>query len=556
MNVTDRTNSRRGNNSNVHRRTYNVPTEVQSVPKQSSRRRPSGSTEWAAVQHVVQSSEVMPAIAESSQVDQSRRKKSGNPSSVPTASRSFIVAIDEVSSDRGRKSKPRQRHHSRLLPENTTHVGAPHPVEAPLSITITKEERSKSQESTRQTSKSAPSDPESSVRNLADLHPDYSGPLAAADFAQMKREIDNLRKSALDSKKAVKKQNKVIEELKQQEHTTSQKLKETESQVQKLLNKSRKAEELHTQFVTTVENNVQCQICMELLLKPYALSPCGHILCVTCLQEWFRKAPMGDDDMDDVDDPAYILHRRKTCPCCRTKVLHRPIPIFAVKSIATALAKVKGTCPSTASPSRDAISELDPWKGIFPPHDQGDSGETSGGDEDEGDDDDDDYEEDDDHSSDWYEDVFSYGTDSDEEPYNGGYVYPQWEPPTVIVDEDDYLFDQLDASEFNALRRGVTLQMLREYNVRYSHEEGLVAHDEDYNRYFLGWNIRLSSDDEDGEGFMQYVMEDVVNRPERWRVVEYDDRAFDAHLLVREDDVHDYADTDSDYNYMDVDGGQ
>ncbi|KAI6124627.1 hypothetical protein EV401DRAFT_1941771 [Pisolithus croceorrhizus] len=520
MNVTDRTNSRRGNNGNVHRRTYNVPTEVQSVPKQSSRRRPSASTEWVACATFGSVKwrdachcRIVPGRPE--QAEEVREILS----SIPTTSRSFIVAIDEASSDH-------KRHHNRLLPENTAHGGAPHPVETPLSIV--KEERSKSQESTRQTSKSAPSDPESSVRNLLDLHTDYSGPLAAADFARMKREIDSLRKLAHDNKKAVKKQNKFIEELKQQEHTTSQKLKEAELQVQKLQSKSRKAEE----FVATVENNVQ-------------LSPCGHVLCVTCLQEWFRKAPMGDDDMNDVDDPDYILHRRKTWSSTV------PIPIFAVKSIAAALAKVKGTCAAAVSPSRDAITELDPWEGIFPP---GGSGETSEEDEDEEGEDDDDYEEDDDRSSDWYEDAFSYGTDSDEEPYNGDYVYPQWEPPTVIVDEDDYLFDQLDAGEFNALRRGATLSMLREYDVRYSHEEGLIAHDEDYNRYFLGWNIRLSSDDEIGEVFMQYIISDVVNRPERWRVVEYDDGGFDAHLLVREDEVHDYADTDSDYHYMDVDG--
>ncbi|KAI6044439.1 hypothetical protein EDC04DRAFT_2642615 [Pisolithus marmoratus] len=526
MNVTDRTNSRRGS-SNAHRRTYCVPTETQSVPKQSSRRRPSGSTEWAAIQQLAQSSGVMPAIPESSQVDQSRRKKPGNPSSIPTTSRPFMVAMDEANSDRGRKSKPRQRHHSRHLPENTTHAGASQPVETPLSIA--KEERPP-------------------FGTLFDLHADYSGPFAAAEFAKMKREIDGLRKLAQESKKTVKKQNK--KELKQQEHTANQKLKDTESQVQKLQSKSKKAEE----FMTTVENNVQCQICMELLLKPYALSPCGHVLCVTCLQEWFRKAPMGDDDMDDIDSITYILHRRKTCPCCRTTVLHRPIPIFAVKSIATALAKAKGASPTAASPNRDVASELDPWEGIFPPH--GQEGCREADEEDEDDDNDEDYEEDDDRSSDWYEDVFSYGTDSDEEPYDGGFVYPQWEPPTVIIDEDDFLFDRLDASEFNALRRGVTLQMLREYDMRYSHEEGLIAYDEDFNRYFLGWNIRLSSDDGNGEGFMQYIMDDVTNRPERWRIVEYDDGAFDAHLLVREDEVHDYADTDSDYNYMDVDGRQ
>jgi hypothetical protein len=35
----------------------------------------------------------------------------------------------------------------------------------------------------------------------------------------------------------------------------------------------------------------------------YSLSLCGHVVCVTCLQEWFRKAPAIEDEMYDNSDP-------------------------------------------------------------------------------------------------------------------------------------------------------------------------------------------------------------------------------------------------------------
>lgn len=279
---------------------------------------------------------------------------------------------------------------------------------------------------------------------------------------------------------------------------------------------------------------------MELLLKPYALSPCGHVLCVSCLQEWFRKAPPNDDEMYDDDDPDYLLFRKKTCPCCRGNIRNRPIPVFIVKSIASALLKVRGTSPNTSSPTAgSSAADADPWEGLFPPDDEIEDYGSE-------DDDDDDDEEDDD----WLdEDVFSYGTGSDEDAYGGDYVLPQWEPPAAVVDEEDYLFDHLGHNDLSVLRRGATLPMLHEYDMYYVHDEGLVAHDELNNRIFLGWNISLSADDEDGSKYIDWVTRDMDDRPERWRMIHLENGKYEAHRLVPEDDVCDYSDSDSEH-YM------
>jgi len=286
-----------------------------------------------------------------------------------------------------------------------------------------------------------------------------------------------------------------------------------------------------------------------LLYRPHALSPCGHILCVTCLQEWFRKAPVIDDDMYDDEDPDYLLRRRKTCPCCRTNIRHRPIPVFMIKAIVAAVAKMRGSQPTL--PGRDVVSnDSDPWEGLFPDEEEDidDYGETDGEDDDE----DEDPDEEDEEDSSWYDEVFRYGTESGEESYDGEYTFPQWEPPSVVIDEDDYLFDQLDEGDLDCLRRGATIGMLQEYDMEYRHTEGLIARDEAYNRICLGWNIRLSADDENGELYMRHIADDMTARPDRWHIVEDDDGGFEACRLVPVDDVCEYQDTDTD-NYMEVD---
>ncbi|KAG2362183.1 hypothetical protein BDR07DRAFT_1357959 [Suillus spraguei] len=450
--------------------------------------------------------------------------------------RPFLAQLDDANFERGRKYKSKSRQQGRQAVEHPATASALAAENKP------KKDRSKSRDSTyRQISKASACDSEG-VQALAGLHFEQQGPFAPAEIAKLKGEIEMWKNVALDCKKTIKKQNKMIEELRQKASANEKKLKETESQVSKAQNKVKKCEDA----INNVETNVQCQICMELLLKPYALSPCGHVLCVSCLQEWFKKAPPGDDEMYDDDDPDYLLFRKKTCPCCRGNIRNRPIPVFIVKSIASALLKVRGTSPNTSSPTAGSpAADADPWEGLFPPDDEIDDY----GSEDNEDDDDD--EEDDD----WLdEDIFSYGTGSDEDTYGGDYVLPSWEPPATVIDEDDYLFDHLSHNELTVLRRGATLAMLHGYDMYYVHDEGLVAHDELNNRIFLGWNISLSADDEDGSRYIGWVTRDMDERPERWRMVHLENEKYEAHRLVPEDDVCDYSDSDSEhYMASDVD---
>lgn len=132
---------------------------------------------------------------DASHVDQNKRKKPGNPSLPSSSSRSFLVAIDDANSDRGRKSKVKPRSHNRHLAENSSHVSTSRAPEA--HGTSVKRERSKSRDSLKLPSKSIASDAEGSGRDaygIIDAHVDYSGPLAAAEFAKMKRELDVWKK--------------------------------------------------------------------------------------------------------------------------------------------------------------------------------------------------------------------------------------------------------------------------------------------------------------------------------------------------------------------------
>lgn len=414
----------------------------------------------------------------------------------------------------------------------------------------------------------------------------YSGPLAIAEFDRMRKELDALRKSLVDTKKTAKKQAKQINELKAEVSAGALAIKERDLEICTVKAKSRKSEEL----ISTIENSIQCQICMDLPHKPFALAPCGHILCLLCLQEWFRTAPSSaiDEmyiDEEDLTDPQYIMMRSKSCPCCRAVVKRRPVPVFMVKAVAAALIKDK---PSLAVPrpiSPSGTGEDDPWKGIFPPSDED---EESSEDSDEFEDVDD---------SDWPEvDRFHHrgfrvatmsdsDDDDDEEDYEDGeeeeesdddsnapeYVTPQWEPPSVDIDPDDWDFQDEDpVATLKLLRRGCSWDMLQNYDIVYAHSMGIILflHSLDHlyrdaednqagygtrggmglHRIYLGWNITLPADDLDGEEFTLGMLNEIKAHPERWRITPRRDFAgfFDARRLVRRASVEDYNTTDTD----------
>jgi hypothetical protein len=162
-------------------------------PLSSQRRRRSRSPDPHPTQQQAQL--ISTRKPEASHIDPNKRKKPGNLPFPSSSSRSFLVAVDDATSDRGRKSKGKPRSHNRHLAENAPHATTSRAPEA--QATSIRRERSKSRESIKLPSKSTASDAEGSGRDthgIIDAHADYSGSLAAAEFAKMKRELDASKK--------------------------------------------------------------------------------------------------------------------------------------------------------------------------------------------------------------------------------------------------------------------------------------------------------------------------------------------------------------------------
>jgi hypothetical protein len=182
----------------------------------------------------------------------------------------------------------------------------------------------------------------------------------------------------------------------------------------------------------------------------------------------------------------------------------------------------------------------DPWAEIFP---SSRSDSESDADDDDDDDDDEDYSENDywgpfDLTYDDTEDVEGlqeYDDTSDDE-YEGEWVVRTWEPPaqrSVPPLDPEPSTDAL-------LRRGVTYGMIEAYDMQYTHQEGLTALVDDLCIH-LGWNIELAGEDEDGERFIAWCLEDMEMRPYRWSVEDFGR----VHRLVRRDELSEYDSTDS-----------
>ncbi|KAK0205344.1 hypothetical protein DFS33DRAFT_760208 [Desarmillaria ectypa] len=113
----------------------------------------------------------------------------------------------------------------------------------------------------------------------------------------------------------------------------------------------------HDDALRQVQQTMTCQVCLDLLRKPYALSPCGHVACQGCLLQWFTNPP--------ADGGTLPAHKPKTCPHCRAVITKRPIEIWTIKSTVTGLLKSGLLTDIPDHPQSDATTEDDPWKGAF-----------------------------------------------------------------------------------------------------------------------------------------------------------------------------------------------
>ncbi|KAH7925362.1 hypothetical protein BV22DRAFT_1065167 [Leucogyrophana mollusca] len=118
--------------------------------------------------------------------------------------------------------------------------------------------------------------------------------------------------------------------------------------------------ETHQGVISQFQQAITCQICLDLMYKPYALAPCGHLACYDCLVQWF-KAPMPDGR----PAPPAVM-RKKTCPHCRAIVRERPVEVWGIKGMVQSLSKSGLVVIPAPLPGNDANqAPADPWAGIF-----------------------------------------------------------------------------------------------------------------------------------------------------------------------------------------------
>ncbi|KAG1888280.1 hypothetical protein F4604DRAFT_1716530 [Suillus subluteus] len=118
----------------------------------------------------------------------------------------------------------------------------------------------------------------------------------------------------------------------------------------------------HQSVLNNICQALTCQICLDVMYKPYALAPCGHVACYDCLVQWFNAPPA--DNRPAV--PAIV--RKKTCPHCRAVVRDRPAEIWTIKNLAHVIGK-SGLANVPPRPevqaNVDRPADVDPWDGIF-----------------------------------------------------------------------------------------------------------------------------------------------------------------------------------------------
>ncbi|KAH9025013.1 hypothetical protein EDB83DRAFT_2428236 [Lactarius deliciosus] len=100
-----------------------------------------------------------------------------------------------------------------------------------------------------------------------------------------------------------------------------------------LVHSESKSPHKHEALFTSLLTSLVCQICLDLLHKPFALTPCGHVSCYSCLINWFNADRQPDELEGD------NVFRKKTCPQCRAVVRGRPIEAWNVKDMVAAVVK-------------------------------------------------------------------------------------------------------------------------------------------------------------------------------------------------------------------------
>jgi hypothetical protein len=169
---------------------------------------------------------------------------------------------------------------------------------------------------------------------------------------------------------------------------------------------------------------MDCEICTSRMWEPYSyavflksipfpapfvlstssscsLPDCGHIFCLSCLQDWFGTTLaqfMNANPHYNVNQARNIPHLQLlfqnlaqnphaaahpqvaamlanllppsphyTCPTCREPVRTRPIEVFALKAIIRVVTAAAGESSPKKTINKNSKAKAGPWDGFFPP---------------------------------------------------------------------------------------------------------------------------------------------------------------------------------------------
>ncbi|KAH8918395.1 hypothetical protein BT69DRAFT_585834, partial [Atractiella rhizophila] len=81
-----------------------------------------------------------------------------------------------------------------------------------------------------------------------------------------------------------------------------------------------KNEVLHKQttLLANLQTTLNCPICLEVLVRPHALT-CGHIFCASCLSQWFHRSSSRPGTPDENGRQRVNRKRNLICPSCRAQ---------------------------------------------------------------------------------------------------------------------------------------------------------------------------------------------------------------------------------------------